>query len=131
MGGEADVGCACDTSKKEYRYLDMETKPDPTEVESPRKFKGFYVCIPTENMTKDQQDALWEAEKQLRKAGIGFDTGGGFGGRDWRFDWSLRGLYVKCVECNNDSRNCVKEYATRKLSGGDSEVEQRRAELGY
>ena len=38
MGGEADVGCACDTSKKEYRYLDMETKADPTKVESPRKF---------------------------------------------------------------------------------------------
>lgn len=32
-----------------------------------------------------------EAESMLRRAGIKFDTGTGFGGRDWEFDWSLSG----------------------------------------
>jgi hypothetical protein len=34
---------------------------------------------------------LFDAERSLRKAGITFDTGGGFGGRDWEWDWSLEG----------------------------------------
>lgn len=34
---------------------------------------------------------LYEIEKKLRELGITFDTGAGFGGRDWEWDWSLKG----------------------------------------
>jgi hypothetical protein len=34
---------------------------------------------------------LFEIEKRLRNMGIDFDTGMGFGGRDWEWDWSLKG----------------------------------------
>jgi len=30
-------------------------------------------------------------EKAFHEAGIHFDTGAGFGFRDWEFDWSLEG----------------------------------------
>src|SRR5690606_11003094 len=35
--------------------------------------------------------ALAEAQRKLREAGIEFDTGMGFEGRDWEWDFSLRG----------------------------------------
>jgi len=34
---------------------------------------------------------LAEIESRLRAAGIEFDRGVGFGGRDWEWDWSLKG----------------------------------------
>lgn len=34
---------------------------------------------------------LFDAEASLRKAGITFDTGAGFGSRDWEWDFSLSG----------------------------------------
>ena len=34
---------------------------------------------------------LYEIQKQLRHMGIEFDSGQGCGGRDWEWDWSLRG----------------------------------------
>lgn len=34
---------------------------------------------------------LHEAMVKLREAGVTFDTGMGCGGRDWEWDWSLRG----------------------------------------
>jgi|WetSurSiteA1Bulk_404760.scaffolds.fasta_scaffold00030_13 hypothetical protein len=46
------------------------------------------------DMTKLGQDKLhklFQAEKLLNEIGISFDTGGGFGGRDWEWDWSLKG----------------------------------------
>jgi len=42
-------------------------------------------------MSDAQLTKLHEAEKCLLEAGISFDTGAGFGCRDWNFDWSLRG----------------------------------------
>lgn len=35
--------------------------------------------------------SLFECERALHNIGIGFDTGMGFGGRDWQWDWSLSG----------------------------------------
>lgn len=32
-----------------------------------------------------------EIESQLRRLGVEFDKGVGFSGRDWEWDWSLRG----------------------------------------
>ena len=34
---------------------------------------------------------LFEIERLLAKNGITFDTGSGFGKRDWQWDWSLEG----------------------------------------
>ena len=34
---------------------------------------------------------LFEIERKLRELGVNFDTGGGCGGRDWEWDWSLEG----------------------------------------
>jgi hypothetical protein len=34
---------------------------------------------------------IWCAEQSLRDLGISFDTGSGFNGRDWEWDWSLKG----------------------------------------
>jgi len=42
-------------------------------------------------LSEEGMKHLFDAEASLRKAGISFDTGAGFGGRDWEFDWSLTG----------------------------------------
>lgn len=42
------------------------------------------------------QGAFYEIERRLNELGIEFDTGLGFGGRDWEWDWSLRGpIHIK------------------------------------
>lgn len=38
-----------------------------------------------------ENGGLAEIEQQLRHMGIEFDKGQGFGGRDWEWDWSLKG----------------------------------------
>lgn len=35
--------------------------------------------------------SFYEVEKLMREVGISFDTGMGFGGRDWEWDYSLSG----------------------------------------
>lgn len=42
-------------------------------------------------MSKEQAEALTQAEDALRRAGVTFDTGQGMGRRDWFLDWSLKG----------------------------------------
>ena len=44
--------------------------------------------------TKNKTAALYQAEDGLRKLGISFDTGSGCEGRDWEWDWALRGPMV-------------------------------------
>ena len=39
----------------------------------------------------DQDAAVWDAQDAFRRMGIGFDTGSGCDGRDWEWDWSLKG----------------------------------------
>lgn len=51
-----------------------------------------HISIPAKGL---QLQAILEAEKLLRKAGVFFDTGYGNGCRDWEFDWSLRGAFVE------------------------------------
>ena len=51
-----------------------------------------HIHIPAKGL---QLEAVFQAESLLRKAGVRFDTGYGCGGRDWEFDWSLKGAYVK------------------------------------
>jgi len=54
------------------------------------------VKIQFKNKTKEQLKHLFNAEKELSKAGVSFDTGYDLGAkvRDWEFDWSLRGAEV-------------------------------------
>ena len=48
--------------------------------------KYYAVSIPFENHGR-----LREVEDRLHAKGISFDTGSGFGMRDWELDWSLKG----------------------------------------
>ena len=43
------------------------------------------------DLSKVDRVDLFEIEKLLHKNGIYFDTGSGFGNRDWEWDFSLRG----------------------------------------
>lgn len=38
-----------------------------------------------------QKGHIFEIEKMMDEIGVGFDTGLGPSGRDWKWDWSLRG----------------------------------------
>ena len=53
------------------------------------------IHIPAKGL---QLEALFQAEELLRQAGIYFDTGYGRGGRDWNFDYSPKGAYVKFIK---------------------------------
>ena len=57
------------------------------------------VLIRFPNLTDDQRKHLHSAERELIKAGVSFDTGFGCDGRDWEFDWSLKGaeVYLKRI----------------------------------
>jgi len=54
------------------------------------------IQIPTAEMSNEQRNHLFEAEKHLSNAGVTFDTGMDMGSkiRDWEFDWSLKGATV-------------------------------------
>lgn len=44
-----------------------------------------------ERLGQEGLDKLFKIEKLFRELGINFDTGGGMGGRDWEWDYSLTG----------------------------------------
>ena len=54
------------------------------------------IQIPTAEMSEEQKNHLFEAEKHLSEAGVTFDSGMDMGSRvrDWEFDWSLKGATV-------------------------------------
>jgi len=49
------------------------------------------VCFDLEKLGKEGMDKLFQIEKLFLEIGVSFDTGAGFGGRDWEWDWSLSG----------------------------------------
>ncbi len=51
----------------------------------------YRVKFDLTKMTREQKDALSEAESALSRAGISFDMGGDGNVRDWEWDWSLNG----------------------------------------
>lgn len=71
-----------------------EEKIEPSDVE-------VYIGIPLKS--REQLQYILEAEKLLEKAGITFDTGTGFGFRDWQFDWSLSGAVVYKIRDKKDN----------------------------
>lgn len=54
------------------------------------------VGMEFQGLSRRELDHLFEAEKQLRLAGIHFDTGYSFGSktRVWELDWSLKGARI-------------------------------------
>ena len=75
-----------------------------------------HITIPAKGVALKK---LFEAEKLLRAAGVSFDTGCGCGGRDWEFDWSLKGAHVKlCKVLTKEEQICNMFY--RILQNGYS-----------
>ena len=56
--------------------------------------KEAEVLIKFPSPTEEQILHLFNAQDELAKAGVSFDTGSGCGSRDWEFDWSLKGAKV-------------------------------------
>jgi len=71
----------------------MSEKCESCTCEKTEEAKSPEILIQFDmnNMTEYQLEKLHEAEKCLMEAGVSFDTGAGFGARDWNFDWSLKG----------------------------------------
>jgi hypothetical protein len=59
--------------------------------DDPLRGQSAEVNINWRNLSKRQRDLLFKIEGLLGQMGVGFDTGGGCGGRDWEWDWSLSG----------------------------------------
>lgn len=58
-------------------------------------------------MTSEQREKIYQAERLLKEAGLGFDSGSGVGVRDWELDWSLSGAaaLVRPLMCNAEVRS--------------------------
>jgi len=77
-----------------------------------------HITIPAKG--KDLEK-IFQAERFLAEAGVSFDTGYGSGCRDWEFDWSLRGAFVKKVrDLSEDDQTDYK--LKRILSPGGTET---------
>ncbi len=59
------------------------------------------VLIRFPNLTDEQRKHLYKASSELYKAGVSFDTGVGYEGNDWEFDWSLHGADVYFKKFSN------------------------------
>lgn len=46
-------------------------------------------------MSDEDRKKVYQAERLLKEAGVGFDSGSGCGCRDWELDWSLSGARVE------------------------------------
>ena len=44
-----------------------------------------------EKLGAEGMQKLHQIEELLSEIGVSFDTGAGFGNRDWEWDWSLKG----------------------------------------
>lgn len=79
---------------KEYRD---QLKKKIDDIDEPKKI------LPTEDQWCDISvplqfmDQAFDIESDLRAQGITFDTGAGFGYRDWQLDFSLSGATAKEV----------------------------------
>ena len=49
------------------------------------------ISFDLQDLGHDGLKTLFEIEQKLLDLGISFDTGAGFGQRDWEWDWSLKG----------------------------------------
>lgn len=59
---------------------------------------------------------LYQIQSLFSEMGISFDTGAGFGARDWEWDWSLKGpvkVFHKCFVKDNAKNRYVREHTTQ------------------
>lgn len=62
--------------------------PPPTNV-------WVFVHIPMWDKSEEDIQKIHKAVELLAEAGVTFDTGHGFGGMDWEWDYSLVGATVR------------------------------------
>ena len=67
-------------------------------------YSGILMEVDLSRKTKVEVDAFWRAIKELRNAGIYFDTGMGCN-FDMELDWSLKGARTICKRCGYNSEN--------------------------
>jgi len=79
-----------------------------------------HIHIPAKGL---QLEALFQAETLLRQAGVSFDTGYGCGGRDWEWDWSLKGAYVKLRKTLTEQEQ-MENFFYRNLHDGYSMIDE-------
>jgi len=57
------------------------------------------VSFDLEKLGDEGLAALFEIEKKFLEIGVSFDTGAGFGRRDWEWDFSLKGpVQIRILE---------------------------------
>lgn len=115
-------------SREESKHLEKEIiweQPPDSGIYDPCGYIPVHnadvlIHIPAKGL---QLEALFQAESFLRQAGVSFDTGYGCGGRDWNFDWSLKGAYVKLRKTLTDQEQ-VENYFRRNLFCGYSMLDE-------
>lgn len=89
------------------------------EPEMVEKYSGldclkpcYWFHVTMEPADETQAKAIYEASVVLRKLGIGFDSGGGMGCRDWELDWSFHLRHVNSASLNSmsEGREVVEEF---------------------
>ena len=81
------------------------------------------VKISFPNISKEQREHIFNAEKELRLAGVTFDTGMDLQSstRDWEFDYSLKGAIIKIREEKEEEVETTEE-ATETAPEGIQEA---------
>ena len=120
-----------ETSKGLEKELIWEQTPD-SGIYDPCNTKPIHnahvhIHIPAKGL---QLEALFQAEKLLRQAGLSFDTGYGCGGRDWEWDWSLKGAYVKLRKTLTEQEQ-LENFFYRNLFDGYSMIENDEPNPDY
>jgi hypothetical protein len=79
----------------------------------------YHVGFPTDKIPLETMFAI---EKSLSEKNISFDTGCGFGNRDWELDWSLRGITPeKLLEYMKKKYPEIMKLAEVTMSIGDDQ----------
>jgi hypothetical protein len=68
------------------------------------------------DLSKVYLQDLFEIEKLFAKNGITFDTGTGFGKRDWQWDFSLEGPIEVTVNVKKGEKDVRKKTSTSSKS---------------
>jgi len=104
---------------REQNLIRAQESPEFFACETePTHNVDVHITIPAKGADLEK---IFQAERLLTEAGLSFDTGYGGGCRDWEFDWSLRGAFVKKVrDLSEDEQMAYK--LKRLLSPGREEV---------
>lgn len=77
------------------------------------------AITPEEAMQELFSGNLYEIEQRLYALGLSFDRGAGFEGRDWEWDWSLRGpISVRFRRRTTKPANRLGSKAAKRAAAG-------------